>query len=171
VRANRPEVDLQEGLFFGSKSVEAGNTIRFRKDGEGRAPRFLTSVVLDFSKLHDSKCFFQRKTVTFTLAVREQLQISSKSPKASSGAPNFLLPKRTVGRFLGLSGCTLVIMKPTATKQHLATATYAHGWCSCCFGDVVQSDVAAAAGDCAGRGVHASQHSLSHRNSDSQSCS
>jgi hypothetical protein len=61
VRANRPEVDLQEGLFFGSKSAEAGNTIRFRKDGESRAPRFWTFVVLDFSKLHDSKWFFKKK--------------------------------------------------------------------------------------------------------------
>jgi len=87
VRANRPEVDLQEGLFFGSKSVEAGNTICFRKDGEGRAPRFLTSVVLDFSKLHDSKWFFQKKTAINRLAVGAQLQISSKSLKASSGAP------------------------------------------------------------------------------------
>jgi hypothetical protein len=47
VRANRPEVDLQEGLFFGPKSARAENTICFRKGGEGRAPRFWASVVLD----------------------------------------------------------------------------------------------------------------------------
>ena len=94
--ANRPEVDLQEGLFFGSKSVEAGNTIRFRKDGEGRAPRFWTSVVLDFSELNYSKWFF-KKTVTNTLAVGAQLQIPSKSLKAPSGAP--------IRRFLAKLGC------------------------------------------------------------------
>ena len=47
----------------------------------------VTVVVLDFSKLHDSKWFFKKKQSLTTLAVGEQLQISSKSPKESSGAP------------------------------------------------------------------------------------